>query len=69
MAKIILQASSFKKNYTIDTVAVTAEEYEANKTIALEVKPEEDFIVDAADFYNGYLQENIESVTYSNTSK
>lgn len=68
MAKIILQASSFKKNYTIDTVAVTAKEYKASKTFALEVKPKEGFIVDAADFYNGYLQENIESVTYKNTN-
>jgi len=67
MAKIILQASSFRKNYNIDTVAVTASEYNDGKTFALEAKPEDGYVVDAADFYNGFLQENIESVTYSNT--
>ena len=69
MAKIILQASSFKKNYNIDTRAVTAIEYKTNKTFALEVKPETGFMVDAVDFYSGYLQDNIESVTYSNTNE
>ena len=69
MAKIILQASSFKRNYNIDTLAITAIEYKTNKTFALEVKPEIGFTVDAVDFYNGYLQDNIESVTYINTNE
>ena len=69
MAKIILQASSFQKDYNIDTVAVSSSDYMASKSFALEVKPNKGFIVDAIDFYNGYIQDNIESVTYHNTSR
>lgn len=69
MANIILQASSFKKNYTIDTLVVTANQYANAKIFTLEIKPNEDYIVDATDFTNGFIDKNIVSVTYSNTKK
>lgn len=69
MAKIILQASSFQKNYNIDTVAVSMSQYETSKGFALEVKPKAGYIVDASDFYSGYIQDEIESVVYSNTNR
>jgi len=67
MAKIIINASSFRKNYSIETISITASEYKNAKAFELEVRPEPSFIVDAADFYSGYLNEVIESVSYSNT--
>ena len=69
MAKIILQASSFKKNYNIDTVAIAASEYNRSKTFYLEVKPNEGFVVDASDFYNGYIENTMISVAYENTKQ
>ena len=67
MSKIIIHASSFRKNYNIETISITASEYKNAKAFELEVKPETSFIVDANDFYNGYLHEAVESVSYSNT--
>jgi len=67
MPKIILKTTSFRKNYNIDTVVITENEYKKEKSFELEVKPESGFVVDANDFYNGYIDENIESVNYSNT--
>ena len=69
MAKIILQASSFKKIYTIDTVAITSSEYESENKFTLEVKPYEGYIVDARDFFNGHMQEEIVSIAYDNTNQ
>ena len=67
MAKIILKTTSFRKNYNIDVVAITKDEYKKEKSFTLEVKPDSGFVVDADDFYSGYIEENIESVSYSNT--
>jgi hypothetical protein len=67
MSKIIIHASSFRKNYNIETISITASEYKNAKAFELEAKPEPGFIVDAADFYSGYLYEVIQSVSYSNT--
>ena len=66
MSKIILQASSFKKNYNIETVAITASEYASSAKVTLEIKPNEGFVVDASDFSNSYLGEGVISVTYKN---
>lgn len=67
MAKIILQASFFKKKYTIDTLAITASEYGNTNVFTLEIKPSEGHVVDAADFTTGFFDPNIASITYSNT--
>lgn len=68
MAKIILQASSFKKDYTITALSVTSGEYSQSKTFTLEVNPNENHVVDAVDFTNGFIENNIISVTYSNSN-
>ena len=68
MAKIILQASSFKKNYTIETLGITSAEYAAGSTFTMEVKPKENYVVDAADFTSGFSENNITSISYKNSS-
>ena len=67
MAKIILQASFFKKKYTIDPLAITASEYGITNKFTLEVKPFDGYVIDAVDFTTGFFDPNISSITYSNT--
>ena len=68
MAKIILQASSFKKNYTIETLGITSAEYAVGNVFTMEVKPKENYVVDAADFTSGFSESNITSINYRNSS-
>tara|TARA_R110002096_G_C14435142_1_gene710259 strand:- start:199 stop:894 length:696 start_codon:yes stop_codon:yes gene_type:complete len=68
MAKIILQASSFKKNYTIETLGITSAEYAVGNVFTMEVKPKENYVVDAADFTSGFSESNIISINYRNSS-
>ena len=68
MAKIVVQASSFKKNYTIETLSITSAEYAAGSMFTMEVKPKENYVVDAADFTSGFYENNITSISYKNNS-
>ena len=68
MAKIILQASSFKKNYTIDVLSITSSEYAAGGVFTMEVKPKEGYVVDAADFTSGFSESNVASISYENSA-
>lgn len=53
----------------MNTLVVTANQYADAKIFTLEIKPNEDYIVDATDFTNGFIDKNIVSVTYSNTKE
>jgi len=68
MAKIILQASSFKKNYTIETLSITSAEYAASSVFTMEIKPKDHYVVDATDFTSGFSESNIISISYKNSN-
>ena len=55
MPKIILQASTFQKNYDITTVSISPEEYKKSKTVSMDIIPHDGFSVNAKNFYSGYL--------------
>ena len=69
MPKIILQASTFQKNYDITTVVVSPEEYEKSTTVFMDIKPHDGFTIDAKNFYSGFLSSKISNVNYENTVK
>ena len=67
MAKIILQASTFQKNYDITTVSISPEEYKKSKKVSMDIIPHDGFSIDAKNFYSGYLSKKIVSVSYENS--
>jgi hypothetical protein len=67
MPKIILQASTFQKNYDITTVAISPEEYKKSKTVAMDIIPRDGFSVNAKNFFSGYLSKKIVNVSYKNS--
>ena len=67
MPKIILQASTFQKNYDITTVSISPEEYKKSKAVFMDIIPHDGFSIDAKNFYSGYLSKKIASVSYKNS--
>ncbi len=67
MPKIILQASTFQKNYDITTVSISPEEYKKSKTVAMDIIPHDGFSIDARNFYSGYLSKKTVRVSYENS--
>ena len=67
MPKIILQASTFQKNYDITTVSISPEEYKKSKTVSMDIIPHDGFSIDARNFYSGYLSKKIVDVNYENS--
>ena len=67
MPKIILQASTFQKNYDITTVSISPEEYKKSKTVFMDIIPHDGFSINANNFYSGYLSNKIARVSYENS--
>lgn len=68
MPNIILQASTFQKNYDITTVSISPEEYKKSKTVSMDIIPHDGFSVNAKNFFSGYLSRKIAGVSYENSN-
>jgi hypothetical protein len=69
MAQIILQATAYNQKYSITPLVIDKDTYNQSKRVAIEVIPDDGYIVNAANFYSGFLSPNIFDVTYSNTNE
>ena len=59
MAQIILQATAYNQKYSITPLVIDKDTYNQSKRVAIEVIPDDGYIVNAVNFYSGFLSPNI----------